>query len=100
MIGCQIFGSTKSAYTIYAYVFYYNTNERNRFFPIWEGEIIQYDVSLLINREKFIGYTWSLLAKYIEYFRAIDGCKYHSRYHLDILNKIQKQIRDERYIIR
>ncbi len=97
MIGCQIFESTETA--ICAYVFHHNTNERTRFFPIWEGEMLEYDVSL-IRRDKFRGYTWSHIAKYIEYFRAIDGWKYHERHHRDILNKIERQIKDERRTLR
>lgn len=99
MIGCEIYESTNTAYTIYACYFYYNQNEITRFFPVLEGETIEYDVSLL-NRCEFRGYTWSHIVKYIEYFRAIDGWKYHKRHHLDILSKVKRQIKDERRTLR
>ncbi len=79
---------------------YYSTS-RVRRSPIWEGEIIIYDVTALNeNIIQYRGYNTDYIEKFIELFRVLDGCKYYTKVHGDIYRKIKKQIRDERFTLR
>jgi hypothetical protein len=95
MTGIRIVEGIETAYALH----YYSESSRRQFIPIHEGETIEYNVST-IHPNKFRGYYYDRVEKYLEYFRAIDSHQIPSQYHRDILNRIEKQIRDERRVIR
>lgn len=80
--------------------YYYSTGKTFRM-PIWEGEVVTYDVKVIGDRIKYFrGYNSDYIAKFVEYFRAIDGCDQYFPHHEKLYREIKHQVSNERRTLR
>jgi len=97
MIGCIIFYYSDGKIAAN----HFHSNEKT--FNLWEGEVMIYDVRALAHRNllnKFRGFNTDYIAKYIEYFRSVDGFDEELRHHAEIFRKINRKIGYERRTFR